>query len=69
MLSRFVSKLEDFVTKSDCATCAHKYTTPYLPACDAFPYGIPEQLLSGELQHRTPFQNDHGIMYEPIKEE
>lgn len=50
---------------SDCATCEFK--SLYFATCKAFTSGIPEQLLSGELQHRTPFTGDHGIMYKPVK--
>jgi hypothetical protein len=64
--SRLKVKLKDLEIKSDCATCVHK--SIYFATCKAFPNGIPKQLLSGELQHRTPFQGDSGIMYEPIKE-
>jgi hypothetical protein len=50
---------------ADCATCRHK--SIYFTTCKAFPNGVPEQLLSGELNHRTPFTGDHGIMYKPVK--
>jgi len=64
---RFESKLEDYDLLSDCATC--KWKSLSFNTCLAFPTGIPEQLLSGELRHRTPFGNDHGYLYEPVKEE
>ena len=34
--------------------------------CDAFPDGIPSELLHRE-EHDTPFPGDNGIRYEPQK--
>ena len=35
--------------------------------CKAFPKGIPDDFLTGELQHTIPYPGDNGIQYEPIK--
>lgn len=32
--------------------------------CDAFPEGIPEGILFGEIDHTQPVEGDHGIQYE-----
>ena len=34
--------------------------------CDAFPDGIPEDILLGKHDHAKPYQGDHGILYEPL---
>jgi hypothetical protein len=33
-------------------------------SCDAFPDGIPDEILSGEFIHDKPFAGDNGIQYE-----
>jgi len=34
-------------------------------ACDAFPRGIPEEIRTGQHDHRLPFKGDRGVRYEP----
>lgn len=44
-----------------CHTCVHKrdvYT------CDAFPDGIPVEILTGDAIHNRPYPGDRGIRYE-----
>lgn len=31
--------------------------------CTAFPTGIPTEILTGELDHSSPFDGDGGILY------
>jgi hypothetical protein len=45
-----------------CSTCRHLYADAF--SCAAFPDGIPEEILLGEHQHKTPFDGDNGIRYE-----
>ena len=33
--------------------------------CEAFPLGIPEEILSGENEHLEPYPGDDGLTYEP----
>ncbi len=47
---------------SYCITCVHTHAGP---TCDAFPDGIPDEILFNLVDHRKPYPGDHGIRYEP----
>lgn len=52
------------VSVSQCAFCVHKHRTG--ATCDAFPNGIPDDILANAHDHRESFIGDHGIRFEPL---
>lgn len=63
---RFVSTPDDEIHLSPCPDCLHKHLSR--ATCDAFPDGIPDAILRGRHQHRTPVAGDHGIQFEPLND-
>jgi hypothetical protein len=56
---------------SQCVLCSYlehdqKFQTY---KCAAFPGGIPIEIRSNEIDHRTPYKGDNGIQFEKIKGE
>jgi hypothetical protein len=45
-----------------CASCARKAAGPY---CEAFPMGIPEEIIEGTERHIEPYGTDGGKTYLP----
>lgn len=43
-----------------CLACVHRHGAD----CDAFPDGIPEEILFEGADHREPYPGDHGIRFE-----
>lgn len=48
-----------------CNQCKHHIR--YTATCDAFPKGIPKEILMGDIDHTKPFQGDRGIHFEKRK--
>ena len=46
-----------------CLVCAHRGLNI---ACDAFPQGIPDEILSGKFDHTKPYKGDNGIMFKKL---
>jgi len=51
-----------------CMVCAHLHRKTRTPACDAFPDGIPEEILAGG-HHVDPSPGDRGIGFRKISGE
>ena len=50
------------ITTIQCAFCTHYYAGDM--KCKAYPDGIPNEILGGAVDHRLPYQGDHGIQLE-----
>ena len=51
-----------------CIGCKHLHDGEWGLPCDAFPNGIPEEIIGGEHDHRRPYPGDGSILFEPIDE-
>ena len=47
-----------------CNECIHKKLGEI--KCNAYPDGIPRNILTGKIDHRKKYINDNGIRFEPI---
>lgn len=57
-----------------CPNCKHsagtiQYHGKAVFLCLAFPTGIPQEILTGEVDHRKPYSGDRGIQFEPLDPE
>jgi hypothetical protein len=34
--------------------------------CEAFPSGIPDEIIANEFDHRQPHEGDGGLLFEPV---
>jgi DNA-binding transcriptional ArsR family regulator len=56
-----------------CAFCKHAWDRsrrgePPRARCEAFPDGIPDEILWNRVPHDVPYPGDHGIQFEPVEE-
>lgn len=52
------------LTFSQCVRCKH-FTGE--STCNAFPNGIPTEILANEYDHTIEFPGDHGIQFETLR--
>ena len=64
-MERFVGNVEDLIWAS-CVSCRRKKRGP---VCEAYPEGIPEVILNGSIDHKTPYPGDQGLTYLPVRPE
>ena len=51
---------------SNCPFCRHiREREAGMLWCAAFPQGIPERILGGEIDHTRPYPGDHGFRFDP----
>ena len=52
-------------TRPKCVDCENY---EFRGKCKAFPKGIPQDIYYGRHDHRKPYPDDNGILFEPIEE-
>lgn len=58
---------KDIANEPICMGCRFfNHSEPEGFTCKAFPEGIPEEIVMGDFDHRTPYPNDNDIQYKPI---
>ena len=53
----------EFITLNDCPCHSCDRVDPGSTTCEAFPEGIPADILTGARKHRVPYPGDHGLQY------
>jgi len=47
-----------------CESCIHLDRSVDQYRCAAYPAGIPTEIVESEVDHRLPYDGDHGIQFE-----
>jgi len=55
-----------YFLKTPCIYCKHLNPETLDWHCEAFPDGIPEDIINGDFNHTIPHEGDHGIQFEKI---
>ena len=63
-MSDFYGQLHDSDV-SQCAFCVHDHANG---ACDAFPKGVPLEILTNDHDHHKPYEGDHGILFKSVSQ-
>jgi hypothetical protein len=61
---------ENLCIAIDCLDCKHlrdSINNEEMPTCDAFPQGIPLDIINGQQSHRIPYAGDSNIRFERIE--
>ncbi len=56
---------EPIYTVSECSRCIYRLHDGL--ACVAFPWGIPDEIRSGQVQHTSPYPGDGGFRFVPLR--
>jgi len=62
-MNRYIDESLDFISSNMgiCNNCKHK--TVSKSTCEAFPKGIPKEILTGKIDHHEPYEGDNGIQF------
>ena len=60
--------MKDHLNKTPQGICCKNHHKRSL-TCEAFPKGVPKEILHGHHDHREPYPGDNGIRYDPIDPE